>query len=584
MATMKMQRMRISWKFLYPYLFLGVLLGCIFAALLFHGLDFEPVGDNLQRLYLYETLGIRNANIFMIVYGHGHPLANLITSIIYILFSSKTSSWLITSLLFHFVNGLLCFAFLDFLFLYRWRWVSFSASVIFIFNIRQFQSIFDVPIGSFLYLSLGLALLSVWFYVLYVRRNRQNIWWRDFSILFFVFAFLIYETAFTFFLVYPVLAYFEDRRNENRRGWLALVGQYIRDLFWYPVAFGIYMIILFLVLPPGSRVGIDNTVGGFIRMLSFELSFSAPREQLVLLAQSGWPLAALALGAVLFSLLFAWAWSPHPDKVVTEQKNNRSFAIITISGTVLILGNLALVAPTGWSISQHARLGYPLAMGLGLFMAGGMAWLLSHISAVVIRRIVYAGLVTILGVTGFTALLQTYEAHYQENLSRVAVINAVRTAIPRWVNGAKPYILLYSDAHPSEDLGLNAQDVNFPLTFALLYEMDWVHADAIYFDVPDEAKPEAGTSADRYSGPYILVEDGKIYSPLRPIIPRIYQPGDANQVVILYYDGQSGKAQMVDELPADVLQKGNIVVRGDSKLRTNYDLIVQNSQSGEKND
>lgn len=584
MATTKAWQMRISWKSLYPYLLLGVPLGCIFVVLLFRGLDFEPVGDNLQRLYLYETLGIRDANMFMIVYGHGHPLANLITSVIYILFSSKTASWLITSLLFHFVNGLLCFAFLDFLFLYRWRWVSFSASVIFIFNIRQFQSIFEVPIGSFLYLSLGLALLSVWFYILYVRHHRQNIWWRDFSILFFVFAFLIYETAFTFLFVYPVLAYLEDRRDADRRYWPGLVRQYIQDLFWYPVAFGCYMLILFLVLPPGSHVGISNMVDVFIRMLSFELGFSSLREQLALLAQSGWILAALAFGAVLFSVLFAWAWSPDPDKVVTGQQDNRSFAIVGISGVLLILGNLALVAPTGWSVSQHPRLGYPLAMGLGLFIAGGMAWLLSHISAVVIRRIAYAGLVTLFGVTGFTGLLRIYDAHYQENRSRAAVINAVRSAIPGWASDAKPYILLYSDAHPSEDLGLNAQDVNFPLMFSLLYGLDWIDADAIFFDVPQEAKPEAGISADRYSGPYILVEDGKIYSPLRPITPRAYQPGDANQVVILYYDSQSGKVQLVDELPADVLEKGNIVVRGDSTLRTNYDLIVQNSQSGEKRD
>jgi len=193
---------------------------------------------------------------------------------------------------------------------------------------------------------------------------------------------------------------------------------------------------------------------------------------------------------------------------------------------------------------------------------------LRRVPDVVIHRVVFALVVAFLVSTGTTRMFQVQQNYLHEYESREAVKTAIFEAVPSWNGDTPPYLLIYSDSHPTRDLALHAQDVKFPLMFDMMYGVDGIAADAIYPDVPASSAPAPDVPGSRYNGPFIVVEPEGIYSPLQPGVPI-----DPQRLIILYYDSRTKTAQVVDEIPADVLANANIIERAPIEWRTNYDLI-----------
>ena len=177
--------------------------------------------------------------------------------------------------------------------------------------------------------------------------------------------------------------------------------------------------------------------------------------------------------------------------------------------------------------------------------------------------------IAVLVAAGFSGLLSIQSEYIRQQAARQAVLNAIQSVISQVSTDPLPYLLLVSDAHPSNDLWLYAQDNRFPYTFDLMYDVTGMPVDALYMDVDPADAPPPDVPGSRYQGKFIVVEEEGIYSPLRPA-----EPIDPSRLVIIEYDSTSQTARILDELPEDVLARANIVERVPIEWKTNHSLVI----------
>ncbi len=556
----------------WPYFLLTGLLGLLFLALAARGLNLGFVGDVLAYEYHYDRLGIQGGMNWLVTeHWQRHLLGPLYSAPIHFFFPGQSAPWYGFALLSHFANGMIGFLLADTWLRGHYRWLSLAAALAFVVNTLDVSSNFEYPTNTHRNFALSLSLISLWCYLCFVRGGRQNPWWHHVSLVGYVVGFMSYEQTTFLILVFPLIAFFEDKPTDIKwKKWIARVAS---DLILYLLSLIVYVYLLWLLFPSTSN--------------QLELSLSAIFQQLLdsltlLLAPTvvwsrstpSFQLAGLTffVGSVAFLLIWFWMLKTEDGEMAASFAGNGetrpSTAKLVPLGIAIMVINIASVAPTGWSVSLAPRLLYPAMMGVAYFGTGVLASLLIQFTPRLVRRTIFSGVAAFFVATGVVSMFQAQQRYQNTDFVRQVVLNAVRSAVPSWQGTIKPYILFYSDAHPDDDLGLHGQDINFPYMFDMLYNGYGIVADAIYPDVPASAAPAADLPGSRYIGPYIVVEPEGIFSPLRPGVPI-----DPDRLVILYYDSQTLDVRIIDELPPDVLATANIVQRAPIEWRTNYSLI-----------
>lgn len=560
-----------------PYILLTIILLVVFAALIVRGLNLGFVGDVLEYEYHYERLGTLGGMRWLVTeHLQRHILAPLFSAPLAFLFPGQSAAWYGYAMFVHFANGVVSFLLADTLLRGQRRWLAFAIALLFVFHDLQIVSHFEYPTGGHRKSALFIALLGLVFYVRYVRGRRQNHWLREFALAAYMFAVASYEQTALFFLLHPILAYIEDRRNGAITSFPMWVWQILKDSFWYPVFLVGYLLTLTILFPPDrghmnlSLSWIGRQIGG---SLGAELSPLEIMARAVPAFEGGWLLLTGLVGAAVFALLWLWKDTPPPQpfshKGKWEQEFSNQCVELAVIGLGIIFVSIIGVAPGQWYLPDHPRLIYPSALGFALFVTGVFGWLAEHVPNRAIGRALFAAVVALFVGVGVTQTFQVRDHYQAMDDARQAALAAIKTAIPKFADDAKPYLLIYSDADPTRDLALSAQDNRFPLLFNRMYDMDGFAADALYFSLDDSLKPADDVPGNKYNGQFMIVEPEGIYSPLLP-----YVPLDPDRLVIVYYDNQTQTARMVDELPADVVTQANIVMRAPLKFVTNRALIA----------
>jgi hypothetical protein len=550
----------------WPYGLLIVVLVLVWLAMALRGFDLGFTGDMLGFEYHYDRLGLWGGSRWLLDEWERHLLGTVYSASIHQLFPGQAAAWYAMSFVTHFVVGGVTFLLSDTILRGRWRWLSFAAALIFVFHTRQIQGHLELPTGGLRKTALALSLLSLWFHVLYLRDRRQRALWHEVSLATFFVSVWMYEQTFLFFLLHPLIAYFEETFDTPERSFFNWLRQRWRQLivdsFWYPPIVAVYLFLL-KVLFPASGFGTDVSAVAMLGQVAtaLRLEFS-PTEFVTRVAptfQGEWLILTLVLALAVFAVIWVWR---HSDNSVVR---GRELAALLVIGAALFAANLLSIAPT--RVGHDARALYPAAVGLAMVVSGGLAWLGGRYLPARIGQGIYAVMVALLVATGLTYTFHLQTGYIEANTIRQQVLDAIRDAVPDV--DEPPYFLILSDAHPDDDLRLNAQDINFPYTFDLMYGVDGSAADAIYADLTD-APPLADVHGSDYSGPYIVIEDEGIYSPLRP-----GQPIDPSRLIVLYYDSHTATASVLEEVPGELLDGAftNIIRRADTPLRTNFELL-----------
>jgi hypothetical protein len=555
----------------WPYFLLIGLLTLTLLALALRGLALGFIGDVLAYEYHYDRLGIQGGMNWLVTdHWRRHLLGALYSAPIHVFFPGQSAPWYFIAFLTHFANGLTGFLLVDTWLRGRYRWLIIASALMFVTHTLDASSNFEYPTNTHRNVALSLSLISLWAYLCYVRGKRRNLWWQHLSLATYILGFMSYEQTTLFFLMFPIIAYFEDQPAVGAvKTWIAKVTS---DTILFILSLVFYAYVLWILFPDSIR-----TIRLSVPLLLGQFYDGFAQLSGVSNIWSGNPFSfqidspTLIVAISMFFLL--WYLMSKEDRGILSQLNTRdagkpSPAKLVLLGAAMVVLNLASVAPTGWNVSSAPRLLYPAMMGASFMWTGGLAWLLFRVGSTLIRRIVFSYVVALFIASGTSAILQAQEAYQRANSTRQTVLNAIEAAVPTWQGDVKPYIVFLSDAHPSQELHLHGQDVNFPFLFDRLYDSFGIAADAIYLDVPDSAAPAPDLPGSRYLGPYIVVEPEGIYSPLAPGVPI-----DPQRLVIVYYDSRAQTARVLDELPADVLETANIIQRAPIEWRTNYELV-----------
>lgn len=539
-------------RYLWPYLLLIGVLALVFAAMAWRGFGLGFAGDMLGFEYHYDRLGFWEGSRWVLEGWKRHLLATVYSASIHQLFPGQSAAWYALSYLTHFLVGVVSFLLADTVLRRQWRWLAFSAALIFIFHVHQIQGHFELPTGGVRKLSLALALLSLWCHVLYVRGERRNSRWHEFSIATYVLSLFLYEQTALFFVIHPLIAYFEERRV---RLW-----QWVMDSFWFPLIVAVYLFLLRVIFPTEGAGG-DTSLSAILERMrvSLWLEFDPALNAERIAPAFQW--TVFLLTGIVFAVVFLGllVWRRRTVITGTTIPEHRTNVVYLIALGLGIFGaNLLSVIPTPF---LDSRLLYPAAVGIAYVIVGGLALLMN----VPLGKVVYAALVAFLIATGLTRTFQIQQDYIDANVPRQRVIDAIQAAVPSLRGDVPPYFLLVSDVRLSDDLHLRVQDTNFPYMFGLLYPVDNIAADGVVYDLPQSLAPALDEAGSAYQGPFIVVEPEGIYSPLRDEVI------DPLRVVILFYDSETDTVAVLDELPES--PQDNIINRTSRPLRTNFELI-----------
>lgn len=535
------------------YLLMAVVLLGFFMVIAIRGFDWGMYKDVLAYEYHYETLGVRGGWQWLIyVHWTRHLLAGIVSAPIHLLFPNNDAAWYAVATGVHFINGMLLFLLVDTLQRGKRPWLSFAVTLLFIFNTLQIFSHIDLGTGSHRKVAMGLTLFSMWCYLLYGRSKRENHWWLYLSLAAFALANSIYEQSMLFFLVNPLLVLPEDWATYRQRGLWAYIKIIARDAFLYVlfVVFLVFLLAMLFTSTSNFELSLPYIVGQILTGFNRELNPLLLWERLAPAFQLADLPLTLAVWAGLFALLFAWMrWQP------IEGENRWLLGWLVLVGFGIMLMNIVNAAPTDFSLRLNERLIYMAAAGVSLLIAAGLLLLLQFLPGVTVRQGALAAVLSLLIAGGFTVWMQMQTEYLRRDALRVGVLDAIYEAVPSW--DAPPYLLIVTDVHPQDDLWLNAQDINFPYTFDLRYGEQGILADVVFVDVP----PENTLQMIR------ATEEG-IISPLRrdTLI-------DPERLIILSYDSSTNQAEVLDQLPDEVLENGNFLIEAEIDWVTNHDLI-----------
>ena len=448
--------------------------------------------------------------------------------------------------------GLAVFPLVDTLQSGQRRWLAFAVACFFVFDTLQTPSNIEFATGSHRKASLILAALSLWSYIRFVRGRRRQPGWHLFNIAAFMLAVMIYEQSFFFFILHPVIAFVEDRRQGefglNRR-WLWLA---IRDSLLHVLVIAIVVYLLLTLFRGNDNLRLTPTylLNQVADGLVLLLSPAAIIERLALAAAMS-QVWVMALLAALTSLFFGgWIWHT-PNETSTPW----SPLWIMLFGLLLMLLNLLNTAPTVWSFANNPRLLYASSIGSSMLWVGLLA-----LAVDVHRRLggmIFALAMAILLAPSISFLYEHQAIHRAHDQISSRTFQAIFDAIPAFADEAEPYLLLLTDRHAEAELALHPRDVNFPHVFGLHYGIREFRADAVLFNDDESQKIQQ----------IQLREDG-IISPLTPGEVIGY-----HRVIVVSYDSRHNRAAVLDRLPDDARRRGNFEIHADRMLQTNWSLL-----------
>lgn len=549
-----------------PLLLLILIFGLTWLALVLRGLEFGFTGDLLDYAFHYDRLGTFGGMRWLVTeHLQRHLIAGLVSAPIAYLFPHQSAAWYAYLFFVHFVDAILVFFLGSTLLHGRYRWVSFAASLLFAFHVVQVPTLFDFPTGGHRTTALAFSLLSLWLYVLYRRRGPRD--WLELSFIAYAIAILLYEQTVLFFLLHPVIAWLEDTRAGNARINLRWLLRLAVDSAAFPLFVVGYLFLLRVLFPPSSHLVTDPAF--LLRQFGGGLTLTLGPAHLlatILSAIAVAPLLVLGGGLVSFGLLAGMQRHTPPP---TDAHARRDLAGMTVIGLGLVLVSVLGVSPGQWLIVEHPRSVYAASVGLGYLVAGGLALLLSFLPAAAPRVVLFALAVAVFVGSGFSEFFIQQDVSQARTAIRNRFFDAIQTAIPAVDRDNPPYLLIYTDAHPTDDLWLYAQDNRFTYSFDWLYGTDDMPVDVIYANLDPALAPPESTPGSRYNGQFIVVEPEGIYSPLKP-----FAAIDPDRLVIVAYDSVTGTAQVVDRLPDDIRAAANIVERAPIEWRTHPDMLT----------
>ena len=544
--------LKSGWK---PYGFLLIVLATTYAVLALRGFTFGFYGDVVAYQFHYRFEGVFGGMNWLVTeHWQRHLLGGLFSAPLHVLVPDRYDLWYALELFIHFAAGTVVFLLIDTLQSGQRRWLAFAIALYFVFDTLQTPSNIEFATSSHRKTSLILSILSLWAYLRFVRDNRRTLGWFIFNIVTFMLAMMIYEHAFFFLLLHPVIAYVEDRRSGefawNRR-YLSLT---IRDSLFHVIVVLIYVYMLLTLFSGGNK----NLQLSPSHLLSqFSLGFHLLLSPLAIIERLS---TAVSLSQVWFvpalsilSALFFGLWIRY-DRDVSERAS-WSPLWIALLGLGIILLNIANTSPTIWRYSQNVRLIYFSSVGSGMIIFGALAWLVERYSGTGI--LAFAAAAALFLAPGASLLFEHQAVHLALDRVSNRAFQAIYDGIPAFTEDAEPYLLLISDVHPEKELAMHPRDINFPRVFALHYGVEGFAADAVIF-----------SDNNSNSVAKIQLRDEGILSPLQPHVLVDY-----NRVVIVAYDSRNNSATILDRLPADVLQRGNFDIMTDVTVETNWSLL-----------
>jgi len=548
------------------YLLLIAIITALFIPLIVIGLDLGFVGVSLGFEEHFAHFGLKAGMRYTLLWDQRHLISGQFYALLYTLFPGQSAAWYGSSLLTQFVLALFIFLLADSLLKGQWRVLSFAAALIAIFHTRQTISHFSIPTSGHDKLGIMFTLTGLYCYLRYVRNERRNFLWRDFSIAFYVVGMLLHEVSVLFFLLNPLIAYIEEREKPGfRLDWRWLM-QLIKDSFWYPILFLIYFYLLTMLLPPsasGHTISLSPT--RYIQQLGLGIfgEFSPHQflRQIIPAFQGTWLILTLVLTAGIGSLIYG-LWNTYTVRRIAWDRR----IMLVVIGIAMIILNIASIAPVEFSLADSAnapRDTIPSAIGLGLAIAAILSLLLEYVP---VRRVIFAGVVSILVAIGITRLFQVQQIYIEQHNAIEDVTTSLRQVIPAVDKDHPPYFMIIADAEHND--AIHSHDLNFPFLFDLMYNVNGSAADGVYANAPADQAPPPDQIGAHYQGRDIIVEPNAIYSPHDHGVPI-----DRSRLIMIEYDSATKKAQVVDERSAESFAGTNVIVRGDAPLISNLSLI-----------
>jgi len=530
-----------------------LLLVLSYAALAMRGFTLGFYGDVVAYQFHYRFDGvIGGMNWLMVEHWQRHLLGALLSAPLHILVPDRYDLWYAFALGLHLMLGLVVFLLVDTLQRGQRRWLAFALALFFVFDTLQTPSNIEFATGSKHRFSFILALLSLWSYVHFVRHRRQLLGWYLLNIATFTLAIMIYEQSFFFFVLHPVIAFVEGRHNGSFRPTPHCLWLTVRDSLLHVMMVAIYVYLLLSLFP-----GVNNSLrltpayilGQMAEGLALLLSPMAIIGRLSLAASMSqvWVIALLAL----LLCLFFGGWICHTKEESAATPWSPLWMILF--GLLLSLLSILNTSPAIWSFAQHARLLYAPSLGVGMIFIGLLAWVVGRNRR--IGGVIFALVMAAVLAPGISFLYEYQAVHLaQDKISRQA-FQTIFDAIPKFADGAEPYLLLMTDQHAEEALHLHPRDINFPHVFALHYGIRDFRADAVLYEGSGKLQQ-------------IKLGDEGIISPLKPKEVIGY-----DRVVIVSYDSRNHAVTILDRLPNDVLLQGNFEIHADMPMETNWALL-----------
>lgn len=567
-----------------PYILLSALLGCVFmiqAGII--GFDLGYWEDILKVRAIFQQLGTRGAiEFFAFENLRRHIFSVLQHASIHIVSPNNSAIWYSSTVFTHYLAALSLLLLSDTILRYRHRWLSFGIALFFAFYARHFIEFFEFSTRAFIHVSLVTQLLSFWFFLQYVRLKRRNHWWRDWSILLYAVTLNLYETSSLYVVLYPVLAYLADRENGAVESWWKWLVQIIKDGFWYGFILLFYLSMLMIYL---SSEQIDVSFGAIVsRMfntLAVEFSLAEIIARLQPSLDGGWIMLTL-VAAIVTALAGGWAHrTAQHDELVADSTDNLSTNLQIVVLIMLGIGMCVLNLFVAVQVSLlpppfSVRTMYPFVAGLAFVLFGGLFFLLRLIPSKLGQATVFALVISLSVAPSLTRLLQIQSDYAERNASRNQILDAIYEAVPDLPRRATPYFMVFTDEASNEAIydALRANDFNLPRLFLIDYGTRDFGFDLVRYDLPEADTTDEDTL--REGSPYVIAAEEGIYSTLRVApIGTIYEPNPPEDLIILYYDGETGVAEILGEAPPELLQMANIIELVPTNWQTNYDLLPE---------
>ena len=544
--------MQSGWR---AYAVLALMLAAAYLALAARGFKLGFYSDIVAYQYHFELRGVVGGMNWLISeYWQRHLLGGLFAIPLHLFAPDRYDLWYALTLALHFLVGPFIFLLVDTLQCGQRRWLSLAAALLFVFDTLQTPSNIEFPTGWDHRIFLICALLSLWAYTRFVRERRQAPGWFMLSFLTYMLAIMIYEQSFFFFLLHPIIALVEERRNGQtgltaRHLWL-----HIRDALPYAFFLLIYVYLL-RILFSGDSFAMSLSPEHLARQTAEGLAVAFnPLDLAGRLAQAAgsgqwWFVAALALAIGATFLV----WIPRSGD--DSQRAVWTPPMLAGLGFLLALLSVFNSAPTIMPLALHTRLLFAASLGQAVVLIGLFGWIAARYPR--IGAALFAVALAILLAPAISFFYEHQAIHLKRAQISERVFASIYAAIPDFAAGAEPYLLLVADRDPETELHLHPRDINFPRVFALHYGIENFRADAALFD----------QGRSRNSADIQLTPDG-IISPLRPGELIGY-----DRVIVVAYQSADSSVAVLDRLPDDVLQLGNFAIGAGLGVETNWSLL-----------